>query len=62
LSNDIDLDAQATMKLGNHNTLTAGFDLLDNIINFGALRDPATGEILPDPTDSTKLADSTNKS
>ena len=54
-SNDLEIDAQSTIRLGTHHTITAGFDVLDNSVDFGAQRDPATGDLL-------RNADSTNKS
>ena len=45
-SNDWQVDAQTTMKLGDENTLTAGFDLLDNAIDFGPRVNMKTGGLL----------------
>jgi|WetSurMetagenome_2_1015567.scaffolds.fasta_scaffold00055_58 outer membrane cobalamin receptor len=61
-SNDFDLDAQAILKLGTRNTLTAGFDVLDNVIDFGPHRDPVTGELLPSPDSADNHPDSVNTS
>ncbi len=61
-SNDVDLDAQAVLKLGGHNTATIGFDILDNMINFGPRRNPATDSLMYDPNAPDSLSDSANKS
>ncbi len=61
-SNDIEAEAQSILRLGSRNTLTAGIDFVDNIIDFGALHDPITGELLYDPNSPTGRADSAKKS
>jgi outer membrane receptor for ferrienterochelin and colicins len=45
-SDDWQVNAQSTLKLGESNTLTAGFDVLDNSIDFGPRVDEATGALL----------------
>ncbi|HUI90635.1 MAG TPA: TonB-dependent receptor [Chitinivibrionales bacterium] len=45
-SNDWQVEAQSSFKFGNDNTLTAGFDLLDNSIDFGPRVSTKTGELL----------------
>jgi len=47
-SNDWQVDGQSTLKLGKNNTLTAGFDVLDNSIYFGPRLDATTGDYLKD--------------
>jgi outer membrane cobalamin receptor len=46
VSNDWQVDAQSTLRLGSHNTMIAGFDFLNNAIDFGPLTDAATGALL----------------
>jgi len=43
-TNDGQVEAHATLRLGQHNTLTAGADFLGNAVEFGATRDRVTGE------------------
>ena len=45
-SNDWQFDAQSTLKLGHGNTLTAGFDVLNNTIDFGPRTNTVTGALL----------------
>jgi outer membrane cobalamin receptor len=45
-SNDWQMDAQSTLKISQNNTLTAGFDILDNSIDFGPLTDAVNGALL----------------
>jgi outer membrane cobalamin receptor len=45
-SDDWQVDAQSTLKIGQSNTVTAGFDFLDNTIDFGPRVVAATGALL----------------
>lgn len=45
-SNDGQVDGQATLRLAEHHVLTAGFDALENSINFGANVNRITGDTL----------------
>jgi outer membrane receptor for ferrienterochelin and colicins len=53
-SNDWQVDAQSTLRLGKGNTLTAGFDVLDNAIDFGPRCDAVTGDYLNNASASDK--------
>jgi outer membrane receptor protein involved in Fe transport len=45
-SNDWQINLLSTLKLGRYNTVLAGFDFLDNAIDFGPRRDQVTGVLL----------------
>lgn len=53
-SNDWQIDGQSTLKLEKFGTLTAGFDLLDNAINFGPRYDAIRGNLLKDTYGANK--------
>jgi outer membrane cobalamin receptor len=53
-SNDWQIDAQSTLKLEKFGTFTAGFDLLDNAINFGPRYDAIKGDLLKDTYGANK--------
>jgi outer membrane receptor for ferrienterochelin and colicins len=46
-TNDGQIESQSIITLGESNVVTTGFELLSNNVEFGATKNPATGEIMP---------------